>query len=149
MNHWNGYDIEDLQPGMSATFSKTITEADIVLFFRRCLGETTTRSTPTRSSPRRHGSADGSRMDSDCQRDLGGGRQPSARTRTIIYLNQRMRFKAPSGQAIPCMRPSRSSRSTCQGAPELETVCAVGGRSIDGEGVVMTTSSARRAAAQA
>lgn len=27
-----GYTIEDLEPGMSATFAKTITEADIVLF---------------------------------------------------------------------------------------------------------------------
>src|SRR4051812_9429134 len=32
MNELNGYDIEDLKPGMGATFSKTITEADIVLF---------------------------------------------------------------------------------------------------------------------
>jgi len=32
MNALNGYDIEDLQVGMSATFAKTITEADIVLF---------------------------------------------------------------------------------------------------------------------
>ena len=32
MNDLNGYDIEDLHVGMSATFSKTITEADIVLF---------------------------------------------------------------------------------------------------------------------
>ena len=32
MNELNGYDIEDLNAGMSATFSKTITEADIVLF---------------------------------------------------------------------------------------------------------------------
>jgi 3-hydroxybutyryl-CoA dehydratase len=28
----NGYDVEDLQLGMRATFSKTITEADVVLF---------------------------------------------------------------------------------------------------------------------
>ena len=32
MNDLNGYDIEDLSPGMSASFAKTITEADIVLF---------------------------------------------------------------------------------------------------------------------
>lgn len=32
MNSLGGYDIEDLQPGMSASISKTITEADIVLF---------------------------------------------------------------------------------------------------------------------
>ena len=32
MNELNGYDYEDLRPGMSATFAKTITEADIVLF---------------------------------------------------------------------------------------------------------------------
>ena len=32
MNALNGYDIEDLSEGMTATFAKTITEADIVLF---------------------------------------------------------------------------------------------------------------------
>ena len=32
MNELDGYDFEDLSPGMSATFAKTITEADIVLF---------------------------------------------------------------------------------------------------------------------
>ncbi len=32
MNDQNGYDVEDLQPGMSGSFSKTITEADIVMF---------------------------------------------------------------------------------------------------------------------
>ena len=32
MNEMAGYDIEDLEIGMTATFSKTITEADIVLF---------------------------------------------------------------------------------------------------------------------
>jgi len=32
MNALNGYDVEDLKTGMTATFAKTITEADIVLF---------------------------------------------------------------------------------------------------------------------
>jgi hypothetical protein len=32
MNKLMGYDIEDLEVGMTARFSKTITEADIVLF---------------------------------------------------------------------------------------------------------------------
>ena len=32
MNDLNGHDIEDLEVGMTATFAKTITEADIVLF---------------------------------------------------------------------------------------------------------------------
>jgi 3-hydroxybutyryl-CoA dehydratase len=32
MNELNGHDIEDLSVGMKATFAKTITEADIVLF---------------------------------------------------------------------------------------------------------------------
>ena len=31
MNEMNGHDVEDLQPEMTAMFSKTITEADIVL----------------------------------------------------------------------------------------------------------------------
>jgi 3-hydroxybutyryl-CoA dehydratase len=32
MNELNGFDIEDLEVGMNATFAKTITEADIILF---------------------------------------------------------------------------------------------------------------------
>ena len=32
MNELGGYDIEDLRPGMNATYLKTITEVDIVLF---------------------------------------------------------------------------------------------------------------------
>jgi len=32
MNALSGYDVEDLSVGMTATFAKTITEADIVLF---------------------------------------------------------------------------------------------------------------------
>jgi 3-hydroxybutyryl-CoA dehydratase len=32
MNEIGGYDIEDLEAGMSATFAKTMTEADILLF---------------------------------------------------------------------------------------------------------------------
>jgi 3-hydroxybutyryl-CoA dehydratase len=32
MNKVGGYNIEDLQPGMSASVSKTVTEADIVMF---------------------------------------------------------------------------------------------------------------------
>ena len=32
MNELGGYDLDDLRVGMSATFAKTITEADIVLF---------------------------------------------------------------------------------------------------------------------
>ena len=32
MNALGGYDIEDLKPGMSASFGKTVTEADILLF---------------------------------------------------------------------------------------------------------------------
>ena len=32
MNELGGYELEDLHPGMSATYAKTITEADIVLF---------------------------------------------------------------------------------------------------------------------
>jgi len=32
MNPLGGYNIEDLQPGMSARVSKTVTEADVILF---------------------------------------------------------------------------------------------------------------------
>ncbi len=32
MNEYDGYYVEDLQPGMSASFGKTITDADILMF---------------------------------------------------------------------------------------------------------------------
>ncbi|MCP5249079.1 MAG: (R)-hydratase, partial [Candidatus Accumulibacter sp.] len=32
MNSLGGYNIQDLQPGMSASIAKTVSEADIVLF---------------------------------------------------------------------------------------------------------------------
>ncbi|HEX8964406.1 MAG TPA: MaoC family dehydratase [Rhodocyclaceae bacterium] len=32
MNKVQGYDIEDLQPGMTASFAKTVTEADILMY---------------------------------------------------------------------------------------------------------------------
>ena len=48
MNELGGYAFADLRVGMCATFTKTVTEADIVLF--AAVRQTTTPSTPTRSS---------------------------------------------------------------------------------------------------
>ena len=48
MNELGGYAFADLRAGMCATFTKTVTEADIVLF--AAVRRTTTPSTPTRSS---------------------------------------------------------------------------------------------------
>jgi 3-hydroxybutyryl-CoA dehydratase len=48
MNELGGYAFADLRVGMCATFAKTITEADIVLFAVPCPA-TTTPSTSTRS----------------------------------------------------------------------------------------------------
>ena len=78
---------------MSATFAKTITEADIVLFAGS--RATTTRCTSTRSSPRprafkgriAHGMLSASVISAAI-----AGRLPGPGT---IYLGQNLRFKAP------------------------------------------------------
>ena len=149
MNPLNGYDIEDLQPGMSATFSKTITEADIVLFAgvsgdNNAIHTNEEFASTTQFGGRiAHGFLTASVISAAVANRLPG---PGT-----IYLNQQMRFKAP-------VRPGDTVHATvtvksvdlAKARAELETVCAVGGKVvIDGEALVMTTSSARRAATQA
>jgi 3-hydroxybutyryl-CoA dehydratase len=89
----NGHDIEDLQPGMSATFSKTITEADIVLFAGVSgdnnavhVNEEFAADTPF-GGRIAHGFLTASVISAAVANRLPG---PGT-----IYLGQQMRFKAP------------------------------------------------------
>ena len=93
MNELNGYDIEDLRPGMSATFSKTITEADIVLFAgvsgdnnAMHVNEEFAAKTPF-GGRIAHGILTASVISAAIANRLPG---PGT-----IYLGQQMRFKAP------------------------------------------------------
>ena len=142
MNALNGYDYEDLEVGMTATFAKTISEADIVLFAGASgdnnamhINEEFAQTTPFKGRIA-HGMLTASVISAAI-----AGRLPGAGT---IYLGQNLRFKAP-------VRPGETVHATVtvkelmaqKRRVVLSTVCTVGGRVvIDGDAVVMPTSRA-------
>ena len=144
MNELDGYDFEDLEPGMKASFTKTITEADIVLFAGVSgdnnavhLNEEFAQSTAFKGRIA-HGMLTASVVSAAI-----AGRLPGPGT---VYLSQSLRFKAP-------VRPGETVHATVtvkELIPEkrrvtLTTVCTVGGKVvIDGEALVMPTSRAAR-----
>ena len=146
MNDLNGYDIEDLSVGMSATFSKTITEADIVLF-AGVSGDTNAihvneeyAATTAFKGRIAHGFLSASVISAAVANRLPG---PGA-----IYIDQRLKFLAP-------VRPGDTVHATVtvreviadRGRVVLHTTCSVKGAVvIDGEALVKVDSSVRRAA---
>jgi len=144
MNEMNGYDIEDLELGMKATFSKTITEADIVLFAavsgdNNAVHINEEFAATTRFGGRiAHGFLTASVISAAVANRLPG---PGT-----IYLGQHLNFRAPvrPGQTVhACVTVSAIDLERRR--VTLETVCRVGDVVvIDGEALVMTTSSAKR-----
>ncbi|HEX6363839.1 MAG TPA: MaoC family dehydratase [Albitalea sp.] len=148
MNEMNGYDIEELRPGMHATYSKTITEADIVLFAGVSgdnnavhVNEEYAATTPfgTRIA---HGFLTASVISAAVANRLPG---PGT-----VYLDQQLRFKAP-------VRPGDTVHATVtvmtvdeqRARAVLSTVCRVCDQVvIEGEATVKTTSVVRRLAAR-
>ena len=144
MNELDGYDIEDLKIGQSASFAKTITEADIVLFAGASgdnnavhLNEEFAQTTPFKGRIA-HGMLTASVISAAI-----AGRMPGPGT---IYLGQNLRFKAP-------VRPGETVRATVtvkeiiaeKGRVSLTTVCTVGGKTVvEGDALVMPTSRAKR-----
>ena len=140
MNALNGYDFEDLEPGMHASFAKTITEADIILFAGASgdnnavhINEEFAQGTVFKGRIA-HGMLTASVISAAI-----AGRLPGPGT---VYLGQNLRFKAP-------VRPGDTVRATVtvkELFPEkrrvtLTTVCTVGDKVvIDGDALVMPTS---------
>ena len=139
MNELNGYDFEDLSVGMTATFAKTITEADIVLFASVSgdnnamhINEEFAQTTQFKGRIA-HGMLSASVISAAI-----AGRLPGPGT---IYLSQNLRFKAP-------VRPGDTVHATVtikELMPEkrrvsLTTICTVSGKvEIDGDALVMPT----------
>ena len=149
MNAENGYDIEDLQVGMNATFAKTITEADIVLF-AGVSGDNNAIHTNEEFARTTifggriaHGFLSASVISAAVANRLPG---PGT-----VYLSQSLRFKAPvkPGDTVHATVTVKSLNLE-KARAELDTVCRVAGKVvIEGEALVMTSSSVRRAAAAA
>lgn len=148
MNDQYGYDIEDLSVGMSASFAKTITEADIVLFAgvsgdNNAVHTNEEFAATTAFGGRiAHGFLTASVISAAVANRLPG---PGT-----IYLGQQLRFRAPvrPGDTVHATVTVKSVDSV-KARAVLDTVCRVRGTVvIDGEATVMTTSSARRIAQQ-
>jgi 3-hydroxybutyryl-CoA dehydratase len=144
MNEMNGYDVEDLHLGMRATYSKTITEADIVLFAgvsgdNNAMHVNEEFAATTRFGGRiAHGFLTASVISAAVANRLPG---PGT-----IYLSQQLNFRAPvrPGQTVHAS-VSVSAIDRERRRVTLETVCRVGETVvIDGEALVMTTSSVKR-----
>jgi 3-hydroxybutyryl-CoA dehydratase len=136
MNVLGGYDIEDFSIGMSATFSKTITEADIVLFAGVSgdnnaihINQEFAESTPFEGRIA-HGMLTASVISAAVANKLPG---PGA-----IYMNQSLNFRAP-------VKPGDTVHATVtvkeivldKRRVVLATNCTVKGRVvIDGEALV-------------
>jgi 3-hydroxybutyryl-CoA dehydratase len=145
MNDIGGYDVEDLTVGMSATFSKTVTEADIVLFAGVSgdingvhLNEEFAKSTAF-GGRIAHGMLSAGFISAAIANRLPG---PGS-----IYLKQSLAFKAP-------VRPGDTVHATVtikevvaeKRRVILDTVCRVGSTVvIEGEATIMATT--RRAKA--
>lgn len=145
MNELNGYDVEDLKVGMVATFSKTITEADIVLFAgvsgdNNAVHVNEEFAATTRFGGRiAHGFLTASVISAAVANRLPG---PGT-----VYLSQQLQFRAPvrPGQTVHAT-VTVSAIDTARRRVSLDTVCRVGDTVvIDGQALVMTTSSAKRA----
>lgn len=146
MNELSGYDFEDLQEGMSASFSKIITESDISLFADVSgdknpvhLDEEFARTTPFKGRIA-HGMLGASVISAALASRLPG---PGS-----VYLGQNLRFKAP-------VRPGDTVHVTVtvkELMPEkrrvsLSTVCTVSDKPvIEGEALVLPTSRSPRLA---
>lgn len=142
MNALSGYDFEDLEEGMSACFSKTITEADITLFAEVSgdrnpvhLDEAFAQSTPFKGRIA-HGMLAASVISAALASRLPG---PGS-----VYLGQNLRFKAP-------VRPGDRVEVTVtvrelireKRRVTLSTLCKVADKAvIEGEALVMPTSRA-------
>jgi len=142
MNSRNGYDIEDLQPGMSGSVSKTVTEADIVLFAGVStdvnpvhLDESYAKTTPF-GGRIAHGMLSAGFISAVLANKLPG---PGT-----IYLGQTLRFKAPvrpgdTVTATVTVKEVLVGKRRCI----LDTVCTVDGKVvIEGEATMLCTSSA-------
>ncbi len=144
MNEMNGHDVEDLYVGMLATFSKTITEADIVMFAgvsgdNNAIHINEEFAATTRFGGRiAHGFLTASVISAAVANRLPG---PGT-----IYLSQQMNFRAPvrPGQTVHA-EVTVSELDLARRRVTLDTVCRVAGTVvIDGQALVMTTSSAKR-----
>jgi 3-hydroxybutyryl-CoA dehydratase len=140
MNELNGHDFEDMHVGMTATYAKTITEADIVLFAGASgdnnamhTNEEFAATTPFKGRIA-HGMLSASVISAAIANKLPG---PGT-----IYMKQSLEFRAPvrAGDTVHATVTVRAMQAEKKRVV-LETVCTVRGTVvITGEALVKATS---------
>ena len=137
MNKVGGYNIEDLQVGMSASVSKTVTEADIIMF----AGVSTDVNPAHIDEEYAKGTQFGGRiahgmLSASFISAVLANKLPGAGT---IYLGQTLKFKAPVriGETVHA-RVTLTEVNVEKKRVVASTVCTVGGRAVlEGEAVFM------------
>ncbi|WDR98313.1 MaoC family dehydratase [Burkholderia ambifaria] len=144
MNDEGGYDLEDLIPGMSASFTKTLSERDIFLFAsasgdRNPVHLDEAYASRTRFGGRiAHGMLSASVISAAIAMRLPG---PGA-----IYLSQNLQFRRPVklGETV-CATVTVKEIVANRRRVVLETRCEVNGLIVvEGTAVVMPTTAAAR-----
>jgi 3-hydroxybutyryl-CoA dehydratase len=140
MNELSGHDFEDMHVGMTATFAKTITEADIVLFAGASgdnnamhINEEFANTTPFKGRIA-HGMLSASVISAAIANKLPG---PGT-----IYMKQSLEFRAPvrAGDTVHATVTVRELQAQKKRVV-LETICTVRGTVvITGEALVKATS---------
>ena len=140
MNELNGHDFEDMHVGMTATYAKTITEADIVLFAGASgdnnamhTNEEFAATTPFKGRIA-HGMLSASVISAAIANKLPG---PGT-----VYMRQNLEFRAPvrAGDTVHATVTVREMLAEKKRVV-LETVCRVRGTVvITGEALVKATS---------
>jgi 3-hydroxybutyryl-CoA dehydratase len=139
MNKVGGYNIEDLQVGMSASISKTVTEADIIMF----AGVSTDVNPAHIDEEYAKGTQFGGRiahgmLSASFISAVLANKLPGAGT---IYLGQTLKFKAPvrigdTVTATVTVREVVVEKRRCV----LDSVCTVAGKAvIEGESTMYCT----------
>ncbi len=140
MNPFGGHDIEDLMPGMHASFTKTISAQDIDVFAQISGDDNALHLDETYAGASRfggriaHGLLTGSLISAALAKRLPG---PGA-----VYLSQRLEFLAPvrPGEAVTAtVTVSKVDQAAARVV--LSTVCRVHDRVVlQGEATLKTTS---------
>ncbi|MDD5250586.1 MAG: MaoC family dehydratase [Rhodocyclaceae bacterium] len=141
MNKVQGYDIEDLAPGMSASFAKTVTEGDILMYAGvSCdinavhLNEDYAKTTMF-GGRIAHGMLTAGFISAVLANKLPG---PGT-----IYLAQTLKFKAPvrAGDTVTATVTVREVL-VAKKRVILDAVCTVAGKVVlEGESIMLCTSS--------
>ena len=135
-----GYFVEDLRPGMSATFSKTVTEADLVLFagvtgdFNPVHVDEDYAAGTMFKGRIAHGMLSAGFISAVLGMKLPG---PGC-----IYLSQSLKFKAPVriGDTVEARATVKNVIADKRRAV-IETVCTVGGTVVtEGEALLLVPS---------